>query len=215
MSDTADSLSTQFAGLAMTNATLTLQGALGSYDGSSIATGAGTALSQSGGLLDFQNGPSGNDSSSISGGGAAVIQTSGIIEVDAGTLTISGNSSFGGTITGLGDKPDSGIVVLAGGATYSFTSTAAISVGTLELVGGSTMNTAGPPDVSRQFSSQAPAPRSISGAHALTLDDTDGHPEHAGRLGRRHQPAQSAHARPDRCHAQQRHDVQQHRNPGY
>jgi hypothetical protein len=170
--DTADSLSTQFAGLAMTNATLTLQGALAGPDGSSISTGAGTALTQAGGLLDFQNGPSGNDSSSISGGGAAVIQTSGIIEVDAGTLTISGNSSFAGTITGLGDKPDSGIVQLAGGATYSFGSGAVLSVGQVSLTGGSTMTLGESLTYQGNFV-QSSGTLNI-GAHVFTLNDTAG-----------------------------------------
>ena len=173
VNDTADSLSTQFAGLSMTNATLTLQGALGAGDGSSISTGAGTALAQTGGLLDFQNGPSGNDSSSISGGGAGVIQASGIIEVDAGTLTISGNSSFGGTITGLGNKPDSGIVFVTGGATYNFKSTAVISVGTFEVVGGSNMITAGTMTLTGNFIESSGSTLTF-GANGFTLNDTAG-----------------------------------------
>ena len=173
VSDTADALSTQFAGLSLTNATLTLQGALNSGDGSSISTGTGTALAQSGGLLDFQNGPSGNDSSAISSGGAAVIQTSGIIEVDAGTLTVSGNSSFGGTITGLGDKPDTGIVIFTGGATYTFASTASLSVGSFELVDASTMITGGTLTYLGNFIQGSGTTLNV-GTYGFTLDDTSG-----------------------------------------
>ena len=173
VNDTADALNTQYAGLSLINATLTLQGVLSGSDGSNISTGSGTALTQAGGLLDFQNGPSGNDSSSISSGGGGVVQTSGIIEVDAGTLTIAGNSSFAGTITGTGDKPDSGIVVLAGGSTYNFNAGAVVSVGEVSIIGTSNVNLNEALTYQGNFIQSGGSTLNI-GAHVFTLDDTEG-----------------------------------------
>jgi hypothetical protein len=173
VSDTADSLSTQYAGLSLTNATLTLQGALNGNDGSFISTGATTALTQAGGLLDFQNGPSGNDTSAITSGGAAIIQTSGTIEVDAGTLAVSGNSNFAGTLTGLGGGPNSGIVQLTGGATYTFAAGAVLSVGQVSLINASTMILGESLTYKGNFVQSGGTTLNI-GAHVLTLADTAG-----------------------------------------
>jgi hypothetical protein len=125
-SDTVGDLQTEYAGLNLSGGTLNLQSS------STISTGDTYALKQSAGLLIFQNGPSSNDSSTISGDGSGVIQTAGTIEVQSGTLRISGNSSFDGTLTAA-TPLGGGDIVLDGGETYTFGAGASVSVGVLTV----------------------------------------------------------------------------------
>jgi hypothetical protein len=129
--DTANSLTTTYTTFDMTSGTLTLQ------SGSSFSSSA-AAFNQSGGKIDFQNGESLNETSTISGTASGVKQTAGVIQVDQGALGIEGNSSFAGTVTGLSGG---GTLVLDSqdtGATYVFTKTAVLSIGELVLNGGTT-----------------------------------------------------------------------------
>jgi hypothetical protein len=132
-SNTADALITDYAGLVLQNATLTLQGTSST---TSINTGTTTALTQSGGLLEFQNGPSGSETSLISSTSTAVVQNSGTIQIDAGTLEINGNSSFAGTITGTAPLA-SGTLLLSGSSTFTFLKGASLSVSEVIAGGGS------------------------------------------------------------------------------
>jgi hypothetical protein len=130
-SDTANSLTTTYTALDLSAGTLTLQ--YGSY----LSSAAG-AFSQTGGKIDFQNGESVNGTTTITGNGSAVQQTAGTIQVDQGDLDVEGNSSFAGTVTGLSGG---GTLVLDSadrGATYTFTSTAHLTIGELVLDGGAT-----------------------------------------------------------------------------
>jgi hypothetical protein len=129
--DTANSLTTTYTTFDLSRGTLTLQ-----YN-SSLSSGTG-AFSQTGGEIDFQNGESLNETSSITGNASAVEQTAGTIQVDQGALAVQGNSSFAGTVTGLSGG---GTLVLDArdqGATYVFTSTAKLTIGELVLDGGTT-----------------------------------------------------------------------------
>jgi hypothetical protein len=130
-SDTANSLTTTYTTFDLSGGTLTLQ------FNSSLASAA-TALSQTGGKIDFQNGESLNQTSAITGTSGAVEQTAGTIQVDQGALDVQGNSSFAGTVTGVSGG---GTLVLDArdqGATYSFTSSAHLTIGELVLAGGTT-----------------------------------------------------------------------------
>jgi hypothetical protein len=168
VSDIADSLTTEYAGLLISSGTLTLEGA---GRASGITTGTATGLTEKGGLLDFENGPSQNQVSYITSGGPAVDQTSGIIEVDAGTLEITGNSIFDGTLTGSGDKPDSGTIALQGFSTYDFGSAAVVSVGVLDLE-GSNMVLAGNLTLDGGFNQSSSTTITMVAGKVLLLDDT-------------------------------------------
>jgi hypothetical protein len=130
-SDTANSLTTTYTTLDLSAGTLTLQ-----Y-GSSLASAAG-AFSQSGGTIDFQNGESANGVSSIGGNSSAIQQTAGTIQVDQGDLDVEGNSSFAGTVSGLSGGGTLVLDSADSGATYTFASTAHLTIGELVLDGGKT-----------------------------------------------------------------------------
>jgi hypothetical protein len=143
-SDTANSLTTQYTSLNMSAGTLTLQFA-------SNLSSAAAAFSQTGGEIDFQNGESLNQTSSINGDGGGVEQTAGTIQVDQGFLDVAGNSSFAGTVTGISG---SGALVLdynGEGATYTIAKGADIAIGSLTLNDGTTFIDSGATITSAQI----------------------------------------------------------------
>jgi hypothetical protein len=130
-----DTLASPISEFSVSGGSLTLQ------QGGVIIGGVGNSriigLSETGGVVVFQNGESANESLYLQGGAGGVEQTAGTIEVDAGTLQIYGNSNFQGDLTGA-TPGGGGTIDLRGGATYSFKAGVTLNVGAINVLDGGT-----------------------------------------------------------------------------
>jgi Ca2+-binding RTX toxin-like protein len=125
--DTVNTLNTTYTELAMSGGVLALA------FNSSLSNSTNEAVVQSGGLLRFDNGLSLNQLSNVSAAGGAIAQTGGTIQVEAGILDVSGNSSFAGTITGGATPLTGGALNLDGAATFTFNPGVVLTIGTINV----------------------------------------------------------------------------------
>jgi Ca2+-binding RTX toxin-like protein len=125
--DTVNELSTTYTEISMSGGTLALVFA------SNLTGSTNEAVVQTGGLLQFENGLSLNQTSDITSPGGAIQQTGGTIQVEAGILDVSGNSNFAGLITGGLQPLGGGKLALDGAATFTFAAGVALTIGEIDV----------------------------------------------------------------------------------